>query len=517
MWNKHLLLTREQIRNYDKVAIETLGMPSITLMENAGAGTARLIARTLEAGQRVVVVAGPGNNGGDGYVIARHLSNMGVQVTTYLAVPRQKIRGDALINLQVLEAMDGPIVDLSSEEQYAEFTTALAHCNLVVDALLGTGVTRDVEGHLGELIDLINRAERPVVAVDIPSGLDADSGQPRGRAIRALLTATYGHLKRGLVLFPGAELAGEITVVPLGVPSSVSEKVGWDGELVTEHMVRSWLPNRRAEAHKGTFGHLLVLAGALGKTGAGALAGQAAMRVGTGLVTVATTAEAQPVLEAKCLETMVEPVLDNGDSAVTAGVMRRVEQLLEGKKAVAIGPGVSTAAGVSALVLKLVETLRLPVVVDADGLNILAAQGGATPIAAPAVLTPHPGEMARLLGTTTGEVQADRFAAARDAARRFDAVVVLKGAHSVIAAPDGRVWVNPTGNPGMASGGMGDVLTGMIGGWLAQGVAPEHAALLGVYLHGLAADRSVKDVGEVGLIATDVIDTLPAILREWEA
>jgi len=516
MWDKHLFMTREQIREYDRVAIEDMGIPGPVLMENAGRGIARIAKDMLGDNGSVSILAGPGNNGGDGFVIARHLLNMGVEVCTYLAVPREKIKGDALINFSILEAMDTSIVDVSTKESAEGLEEMVGGCDLLVDALLGTGVTRNIEGHLADLIDAVNQAYVPVLSVDIPSGLDADTGRPWGKVINATSTVTLGHLKRGLILFPGASIAGDVAVVPIGVPGDVSEQAGVDGRVIAEVDVRGLLAKRSQNTHKGTFGHLLVVAGASGKTGAAALAGRAAVRCGAGLVTIATTAQSQSALEAKCTEVMVESIVERADAPLTDKATKRLEKLLEGKQAVALGPGLTTAKGISALAVRLLQMLEVPAVVDADGINILAKDpSGAGRISTSMVFTPHPGEMATLLGKTVPTVQADRIGVAREAAKWHKVVIVLKGAHTVVAAPDGRVFVNTTGNPGMASGGMGDVLTGVVGAFLAQKLPPLESALLGVYVHGLAGDNASSQTGHLGLAASDLIDELPKIFNEW--
>lgn len=509
-WDDDAFMTRAQMREYDRLAIGDLGIPGPVLMESAGRGAAGVALGMLGGGGSVVVLAGPGNNGGDGFVIARHLLNCGVRVETLLAVPRGKVGGDALLNLRILERMGGAPTELSGAEGLAAAGERVRRADLVVDALLGTGAARPVEAPLADLIEVINASGAKVLAVDLPSGLDADTGRPLGAAVRAAATATFGHLKRGLVLQPGAGLAGRIVVVPLGIPAAVSERAGVDGRLLSARSVRALLPARPAGAHKGTFGHLLVVAGSAGKAGAAVMAGRSALRAGTGLVTIAPTAEARPAVEAQCLEAMVETSLVSPERGLAEGDRRRLDALLAGKTAVAIGPGLSTATGARAAVLHLVSTLRLPAVLDADGLNALAeAKDGFRPGGAPLVLTPHPGEMARLLGIANADVQADRVGAARAAAARFGAVVILKGARSVVADPDGRVFVNPTGNPGMASGGTGDALTGVVGGLLAQGLGALDAARLGVYLHGLAGDLAAEEKGLAGLVCSDLIDALP--------
>ncbi len=518
-WNPMIFMTREQIREYDRVAVEEAGVPGIVLMENAGAGAARIARELLGAGRRVAIVAGPGNNGGDGFVIARHLLNDGFHVSVFLATAAAKIAGDALVNLRILESMSALIEDVSAAEAASGLARRLRDHGLVVDALLGTGVSRPLEGHLGALIDAINGCGTPVLAVDIPSGLDSDSGQPLGKAVRAAATATFAHLKRGLVLHPGAELAGLVTVVPIGAPGYVSDRAGRDGEILDGGEALEQFPGRPTAAHKGTFGHLMILAGSLGKTGAAALAGEAALRVGTGLVTVATTGAAQPVLEARCrAELMTEQVIERNDAPLSERSLARLAEVVEGKSAVVIGPGLSTAPGISGLVARLASTMTVPAVIDADGLNIMAADPASLGrVVSPLVLTPHPGEMARLLGKSVPAVQSDRIGTAREAARKLQAVIALKGARTVVATPDGRIWVSTTGNPGMATGGTGDVLAGIIGGLLAQGMPPLEATLLGVWLHGTAGDRAAARLGEPGLLAGDLLTELPELLRRRPA
>jgi hydroxyethylthiazole kinase-like uncharacterized protein yjeF len=516
MWNDRLFMTRDQMREYDRLAIEDVGVPGVVLMENAGRGAAAYALALLGDRRRVAVLAGPGNNGGDGFVIARHLLNAGHDVTTYLAVAPSKIKGDAKTNYDILRSMNPRLVQATDKVALEGLPSRLRHDGFVIDALLGTGVSREVEGLFGDLIELVNQARLTVLAVDIPSGLDADTGTPWGKAIHATATATFGHLKRGLVLYPGAELAGQVQVIPIGAPYQVSDRAGFDGEVLAEARVRRLIPSRPRAGHKGTFGHLLLLAGSLGKAGAAALAGQAALRTGPGLVTLATTGVAQPVLQAGSAELMVEAVIDSAEGPFDAAAEARIGTLLRGKQALAIGPGLTTEAGAAALVRYTLGIASVPAVVDADGLNIMAAEPERfAEIEAPLVLTPHPGEMARLTGRTVAEVQTDRIGMARELAAARDAVVALKGAHTVIAAPDGRVFVNPTGNSGMATAGTGDVLTGLVGGLLAQGVDPLDATLIGVYVHGLAGDRAAERVGRVSLVASDLIGELPRIFNGW--
>ncbi len=518
MWDKNLFMTREQIRAYDRIAMESFGILGAQLMENAGRGAAETILSHFKKATRIAVFSGPGNNGGDGYVVARHLVNAGRTVRVFLAQPEEKIAGDALLNFDIMRKMGVDFTDASTPGALAEALRS-PDFDLIVDALLGTGVSRDVEGVFADTIRRINElgTRVPVVSLDIPSGLNADFGHPYGAAVRAKATVTFGHLKRGLILYPGVDFAGTVHVVPIGAPGTVSEQAGFDGRMTDRQSVLPWLPERRPDGHKGTFGHLLVVGGLSGKTGAAAMVGQAALRSGCGLVTVATSSQAQSALEAKCLEVMVDHIIDAADSPLSEKAAKRIDTLLENKKAVALGPGLGTQPGVAHLAVRLLRSLSVPAVVDADGINILADDPGTVGrVEAPMVFTPHPGEMSRFIKKSVPAIQSDRVGTARDAAQRNQVVMVLKGARTVVAAPDGRVFVNPTGNVGMAGAGMGDVLTGIIGGLLAQGVGPFEAAVLGAYLHGSAGDRMVNVKGEAGLLASDVISDIPHLLREWE-
>jgi NAD(P)H-hydrate epimerase len=511
-----IFMTRAQMREYDRLAIEQYGIPGALLMENAGRGAADIIEQYL-AGGLAAIVCGGGNNGGDGFVVARHLTNRGHLVRVYLVADREKLTGDAGLNMNIFLKMGGDIVDCQEPGAFAARQEDLEDAQVIVDALLGTGLTREVGGAVREAIDVLNMAVPPKVALDVPSGICSDSGRVLGAAVQARATVTFGFLKRGLLLFPGAALAGSVHVVDIGAPAAAADQAGHDGKLLQEEDVMPFIQPRRVDAHKGTFGHLLIMSGSPGKTGAAVLCAEAAMRTGAGLVTLVSTREAQAALETKTREVMLDHVVERGDSPLSESAYDKLATLLDGKRAVAVGPGCSTTPTMSSLVLRLLTEAVRPVVVDADAVTILAEnQDVIADIKAPLVLTPHPGEMARLAGVDIAAVQADRVGVARAQAERFSAIVVLKGAHSIIAAPDGSLFINPTGNPGMASGGMGDVLTGVIGSFLAQGLDPLEAACVGTYLHGLAGDFAVMERGERSLVASDLINAVPGILSAWE-
>jgi NAD(P)H-hydrate epimerase len=505
-------VTSAEMQAMDRLTIEEFGLPGRILMENAGREAGRVfLAHFADAARRGVgVIAGRGNNGGDGYVIARCLAHKGVPVRVYLLSTADRVQGDAAANLKLLAAAGVPVIEMPDETAFSR-CQAQMHAEAVwVDAVFGTGLNSEVSGLFRDAIEFINGLNRPVLAVDIPSGLSADTGHPCGACIRASVTATFAYPKIGLVVFPGADAAGRLEVVDIGIPPAVADRIRPRQRILSAEAVRSWLGTRPADAHKGRTGHLLVVAGSPGKTGAAAMTAGSALRVGAGLVTLATAASLQPVMETLTLEAMTAPLPETAPGVLGPPAKDAIAGLSQGKACLALGPGLGSAPETGAFVRELVRTSPIPLVIDADGLNPFAGAAEALrnlPVAA--VLTPHPGEMARLLATTVSAVQRDRVACARGLAAGLNLHVVLKGARSLIAHPDGTVWINPTGNSGMASGGMGDVLTGAIAGLIAQGLPPELAARAAVYLHGAAADRLARSVGPWGYLAGEVMNALP--------
>jgi NAD(P)H-hydrate epimerase len=514
------VFTGDEMRRLDERAIRELGIPGATLMENAGCGAADAIlawltsARRPARGRRVAIVCGKGGNGGDGFVAARWLARQGVRCDVCLVGSAADVRGDAAQKLQALKKAGlRPTVVGDA----AALGPVLARAELVVDALLGTGVRSAPEGVIAEAITAVNASGRPVLALDIPSGLPADGAAPSGPAVRAEATVTFAGLKRGLVVPPGRDLAGRVSVVDIGVPAAEVAR-GIATFVLEAGDVARHFPRREASAHKGTYGHLLVVAGSLGKTGAAALAAEGALRAGVGLVTVATAASQQPVVAGLVLEAMTAPLAEGATGIIGEGAWPALAELVAARDAAAIGPGIGLDAGVQAVARRLVIEARVPMVVDADALTALSGHLEVLrKAAAPRCLTPHPGELARLLEKSVPEVQRARIEIAREFAVAHRAHLVLKGAVSVVAAPDGTVLLNPTGNPGMASGGTGDVLTGIAGAFLARGLAPGDALAAAVYVHGLAGDVAAERAGEESLIARDVIAALPEAFRRLHA
>lgn len=512
-----IFMTREQMREYDRLAIEEYGVPGALLMENAGRGAADIVEQYLRPSGAAAIICGGGNNGGDGFVIARHLTNRGYFVRTYLVAEKEKLTGDAALNMAIFEKMNGEIVDCRAPEALALRLDELETSDVIVDAMLGTGLTKEVRGPIHDAIRLINLAPPPKVAVDIPSGISADNGRVLGVAVQATATATFGFLKRGLLLFPGAEHAGAVHVIDIGAPAQAADQAGHDGKLLQEDDVAFLITPRKADGYKDSYGHALLVAGSAGQTGPAILCAEAALRAGAGCVTLISTQDERSVLESQTTGLVIDHLVENTDAPLTEQATSKLESLMEGKQVIAVGPGCTSGPAMTSIVSKLLETATQPLVLDGDALDILAfVPEAADEIERPLVLTPHPGEMARLAGIDIDAVQADRPGVAREQAERFKAIVVLKGAHTIVASPDGALFINPTGNPGMATAGMGAALTGLIAAFLAQGHDPLEASCMSVYLHGLAGNRAANLRGERGLVPMDVIDFVPSILLAWE-
>lgn len=517
------ILNATEMQRIDRLTTGRYGVPSLTLMENAGQGVVDFLSRRygpLE-NHRIAILCGRGNNGGDGLVVARLLRQRLLKPRVLLLSDTSGVQGDAAVNLQRLEA-SGPPEIVASAGAWREIYPTLEGATLVVDALLGTGLTRPLEGLLLEVVRDLNRlAPAPaVVAVDLPSGLSADTGRVIGESIRANASVTFTAPKLAHVLPPACERVGELVVHDIGTPDEAVER---DDSLMLRLTTAddlAWVSApRRLDAHKGSFGHVLVIAGSVGKTGAAGMCALAALRAGAGLVTVATPESALPVIAGLGLEFMTAglPETKSGTIALRALDDKRLGQLLSGKTLIALGPGIGQEAETAEFVRGLVRDSDLPMVIDADGLNAIA--GSPKCLAAKGrvrVLTPHPGEMARLAGVAAAEIQDDRLAAATKFAAEHQVYLALKGFRTLVADPGGAVWVNPTGNPGMAKGGTGDVLTGLTAGFLAgfhhRPVTEVVAAA--VYVHGLAGDLAAAERGEISMLAGDLLDRIPQAIRK---
>jgi len=509
-----LVTTAAEMRALDRWTIEH-GTPGHVLMERAGAGAVRVLRRHWPRLRGpVVIVCGRGNNGGDGFVMARLLQKAEVRVSVWLVGARDAVSGDAG---HMLRRWRGKTREIAGDGDVEALRSALTGARLVVDALLGTGLNAPVTGLAAAVVEAINAAPAPVFAVDLPSGLSADTGRPLGVAVRAAVTATFGLPKIGQCLHPGVEHCGRLEVVDIGIPADAIAAVDPRITLLDDATAGRLLPPRAPDSHKGTNGNLLIIAGSRGKLGAGLLAAAAALRSGAGLTTLAVPAALQPLAEARVPEVMTAELPDGNDGGGALGDGRALARLLAQRSAVVCGPGLGLTDDTRALVRQLLASATVPVVLDADALNAVAGTTHLREARVPVVVTPHPGEMSRLVERPTAELQADRLASARGLATEAGVVCVLKGARTIVASPDGRIVVSPTGNPGMGSGGMGDVLAGVVGALIAQGLRPADAAALGVYAHGAAADAVVARRGQIGLRARDVLEEMPPTLAALQA
>lgn len=502
------LLTAAQMREADRRTIEEIGVSGFALMESAGAAVARAIRERYPEARRVSVLCGRGNNGGDGFVVARRLLSAGLELRCALLAEPGQVQGDAAAHKAAFEKAGGAVEVIADEAAWVACRAELLGCDVLVDALLGTGLSEAPRGLVGAAIadlEQLDETGPTVVAVDLPSGVASDSGALPGAAVRAALTVTFGAAKLGHRLSPACERVGELRVEDIGIPSSLLEASLAELEAAD---VMAAFPSRRREAHKGVFGHVLVLAGSEGKSGAAVLAGLGALVGGAGLVTVGVPAAIQSLVAAARPELMTE-----GLQFDTSGVEQAVS-VARGVDVVVLGPGLGQAAPVAQFCRGLLRRFSGPMVIDADGLHF--ARGTPALLRRPAatVLTPHPGEMARLLGVVAEDVQGDRVGCARRCAAESEAVTVLKGAGTLVAQRDGTTTLNPTGNPGMATAGSGDVLAGLVGALLARGTDAPLAARAAVWVHGRAGDLAAERVGEESLTALDIVAALPAAIRE---
>jgi NAD(P)H-hydrate epimerase len=513
------ILTSREMREVDREAIEGLGIPGPVLMENAGLQVLKSLRTKFPRPQdeRIVIVAGKGNNGGDGFVVARHLFNAGAEPEVLLLASREEVKGDAAVNLAVALKLGIPVMEVRTSDEWKRLRLDIFHASVIIDALFGTGLLNPLEGLYAQAVGDINKAKGFKIAVDIPSGLSSDTFEVIGPCVRADLTVCLATPKVAHVFPPAEECVGELSVASIGIPPGLFDRPGYKVELVEELSVRPFFKKRKKDSHKGSYGHLLVVSGSLGKTGAAALAGKAALRMGAGLVTVATASSALPGIARSMMELMTEPLPETPAKSVAREALPRVLELMKGKDALLIGPGLSMNPSTAEFVLALLPKIRIPAVIDADALNVIAADPEVLRrLQAPAVLTPHPGEFARLAGRSTADVLKHRLEWVPAFAEKYGVYVVLKGYRTLTASLEGRVFVNPTGNPGLATGGSGDVLGGMIASEIIQEKDLLGAVIAAVYAHGLSGDIAAGKLSEKYMTAGDIIRFLPRALKALE-
>ena len=506
------ILNASQTKNIDQRATREYGIPGIVLMENAGLQVVDYLESEFEdlEERNILVLCGKGNNGGDGMVVAKHLHNRGYDLRLLLFGRKSDTKDEPLVNLRILEKSGVEVQEIADIRAWHDFLPELGNFEMIVDALIGIGVQGGVRGFLEEVMRDVNNANATRISVDVPSGLSADTNEIPGICIKADATVTFGCPKLPHIFLPAEEKVGEVYIADIGIPEEAVEAEGVRLNLVDPEVLAEYMPARKVESHKGDYGHLLVVAGSKGKPGAARMVAEGAFRAGVGLVTVATPESVQPILAPQVMEMMTEPIPETREGTVSSKATPRVIKLLEGKGVLTLGPGLTTAAETQSFIRELVAETKVPLILDADGLN--AYQGHTETLSGkdrPLILTPHPGEMGRLLGISSEEVQKNRISVCQKFSTEHHCFLVLKGYRTLISDPEGSVWVNPTGNPGMATAGSGDVLTGILSGFVIQGIPILHAILLGVYLHGLSADLCAKKRGELALMARDIIEHLP--------
>ncbi|GAB4539504.1 MAG: NAD(P)H-hydrate dehydratase [Thermodesulfovibrionia bacterium] len=523
------VVTAEEMQEIDRVTIEEYGIAGTILMERAGLSVARVVDGLLKEGRErtVIVLCGGGNNGGDGMVVARLLHNQGYNVVAFLTAEPDELKGDARINYNAAKRFGVRVYPI--DRFLTHYSSHITHHTIIIDALLGTGLNKEVRGTLKTVIEKVNKSSSTVtsppatvtsppatvVSIDIPSGISSDNGQIMGCAIKANYTVTFGLPKRGHLIFPGAEHTGRLFIEDIGFPQGLLKSRDIRVNLVERDDVALLLPERPRYSHKGRYGHVLLIAGSKGKTGAGLMSARACLRTGAGLVTIGVPESLMNIFQSRVTEEMTLPLPDNGKGSLSISAYEKILGFMKRVNVLAIGPGLSVDEEIREVVKLLITKSNIPIVIDADGINAIAGDTGILKEAkSPIILTPHPGEMMRLLGEDSGykiqDIERERIDIAVSFSNKTKTYLILKGVPTVIATPQGDAFINPTGNPGMAKAGTGDVLTGMVSALLAQGLSPRDACIVGVYLHGLSGDMASEKKGVYSVTASDIIRMIPS-------
>jgi len=536
--NDMIIATADQMKKLDEWAISEAGIPRLLLMENAGSAVASNIASAFGKVRNCVILAGKGGNGGDGFVVARRLFASGSTVEVFLLASASELSGETKTNFDILQKLCIKVSEVLDPSSLITLENSLKKCDVAVDAIFGIGFSGEVSGIAAQAIDLINNSKKRVtekklykiVSVDIPSGLNADSGDFGGHCVKADLTVTFTYPKKGLLQFPSMDMVGKLVISDIGIPMTNpldpvkkdvpgSAQIKW-GELdvITPEYVANKIPQRNVSAHKGTSGEVFIIAGSLGMMGAAAMAARSALRVGAGLVRVGIPESLAVSFNSMVPEAIVIPLAQTKEGSISENALEKIIVFYKNSDAVAIGPGLSANKETMQVILDFIkkaskEGKGVPIVADADAINAISLDPAVMKVAKNLILTPHPGEMSRLVKMTVDEVQNKRVEVAKDLSLKSSSIVVLKGARTVVASPEGKILINLTGNPGMASAGMGDVLTGAIAGLLSQGLSAFDAASCGVFLHGMAGDVVSSLKGEHGISAGDLIEALPYVIK----
>jgi NAD(P)H-hydrate epimerase len=509
------VVTAAEMQAIDQRAMDEFSISGLSLMENAGAEAARAMESRYGSltGRKILVLSGKGNNGGDGFCVARHLSERGADVYCILLASSSDMTGDARANLEIVRKLEISLVEITSGEKFGQLRNILGRVEIVVDALFGTGLHSELRGFFLEVIRTVNVSGKKVVAVDIPSGLDASTGKIWAGCIAADVTVTFGLPKVGQIISPHRERVGDLVVANIGFPRSLLEANTLKVSLLDDVIVGSFFPPRYLNSHKGTYGHVLAVAGSEGKTGAAILCARAALRAGAGLLTLAVPRSLNPIFEESLIEPMTIALPETEQRTISEKALPIIHKAAKGKKVVVMGPGLTTHASTKLIVDDLLKNLDIPMVVDADAINAVKLSNLEF-TNAPVLATPHPGEMARLLDLSIQDIQDNRIEAVQKTARAYHTHILLKGDRTLISDPQGNTFINPTGNPGMATAGSGDVLSGLVAGFVSQGLSIIQAACAGAYIHGLAGDMAVRELGELSMIAGDILEKVPEAINQ---
>ena len=509
------VVTAAEMQAIDQRAIKEFSIPGLILMENAGTEVVRAMYSRYGdlSGRRILILSGKGNNGGDGFCIARHLAGRECQVSCILFASSFDLSKDAKTNQEIVRKLGVPFIEITAREDLGQLKDQLDRADIVVDALFGTGLKSELSGLFPDVIRTVNTSGKKVVAVDVPSGLDASVGKILAECINADMTVTFGLPKIGQIISPNRERVGHLVVANIGFPRSLLEDDNLKVSLLDDSMVGSFFSPRPFDSHKGRYGHALVIAGSLGKAGAAMLCTKAILRAGAGLVTLAAPKSLDSIFEGQLIEPMTIPLEETGEITISEKALPMIYQAAKGKKVVALGPGLTTHHSTKLMVEDLVKNLEVPMVVDADGINAIKLSNLEFS-SAPILVTPHTGEMARLLELSVKDIQENRLEAVQKTAKVYRTHILLKGDRTLISDPEGHTFINPTGNPGMATAGAGDVLTGLIAGFIAQGLSLTQSACAGMYLHGLAGDLAARELGELSLTAGDILEQVPKAINK---
>lgn len=498
------ILSTKEMRKIESDAINKIGIPSICLMESAGKDVAYKVKDYIIKKDKssILIVCGKGNNGGDGYVIARYLHNFGFDVRVFILTDSALIKGDAKINLNIIKNMGIFVAEILEMKQIKFFEKNIKECDVVIDAIYGTGLNGEVVGIAKEIINIINESEKYVISVDIPSGINGDTGHIQGIAVKANETMTMQFIKKGLVVYPGAEYAGKIEIAEIGIQNDLMDKCKNSYNLITDEDVI--LKKRARNTHKGDYGKILIVAGSKNMTGAAALCALSAIKTGCGIVRLACPRSIQVILQSQLKEVITYGLKDN-DGILIKDAAEEILRLSDDYDAVAIGPGLSNNNETTEIMNNVISNIKKPLVIDADGLNAISSNVEIVKDKE-IIMTPHVGEMSRLTGISIPDIKNNIFDVAEDFINKYNVTIVLKDSRTVIGSKTNGIYINNTGNPGMATAGSGDVLTGMIVSFLGQGFSLIDAAVYGVYYHGKAGDLAARKYGEYGLISSNIIE-----------